>query len=200
MDLKGIDAENAYSRSSYWQYFLAIEADLDSTVRFVEPSEDNFKTYSVEFAKILLSASSEVDVVCKVLAKEIGSGSHSNNINQHRDIILQKYPRFHQMQVIAPRYGLIFEPWNSWASDKNPDWWRSYNDVKHKRYRHFQDANQYNALNSVSALFCLLAYLYHEEIIQQSLVPWPRLLDIEINPRALFPEDRYRLPDFNRYF
>jgi hypothetical protein len=185
--------------SNYWQYFLAIEADLDATVRYVEPSQQNFETHSVEFAKILLSASSEVDVVCKVLAKVIEPDSNSNNINELRHLILQKYPRFPKMRVVIPRYILTFEPWKLWALERNPDWWKSYNNVKHKRHLHFAEASQSNAFQSVSGLFCLLAYLYHEELINGSLSPWPRLLDIEQNPKALFPVDRYRLPDFNRY-
>jgi hypothetical protein len=187
-------------RPSYWQYFLNIEVDLEATVRFVDPRRDNFKTYSSEFANILLSASSEVDVVCKVLAKEIDSNSDSRSITGHRSKILQKYPRFHEMKVIVPRYTLSFEPWLKWAVKDNPDWWKSYNNVKHKRHQHFAEANQFNAFQSVSGLFCLLLYLYHDEVINHSLDPWPRLLDIEINQNAIFPQDRYRLPDFNSHY
>jgi hypothetical protein len=34
----------------YWQFFIALESDLDDTTRYVECCEDNFKTYSVAFA------------------------------------------------------------------------------------------------------------------------------------------------------
>ena len=56
---------------SYWQYFLAIEADFAATARYVEICQDNFDTYSVEYAKLLLASSSETDVLCKVLCKEL---------------------------------------------------------------------------------------------------------------------------------
>ncbi len=187
-------------RSSYWQYFLAIESDLEATVRFVEPGPRNFDTYSIEFAKILLTASSEVDVICKVLAGDINPTVGSDSINEHRVAILARYPRFPEMQIIVPRYELAFEPWATWAMGSNPEWWRSYNAVKHQRHTSFPSANQCSAFESVAGLFSLLAYLYHEEIIREGLSPWPKLLDIEANPMALFPEDRYRLPDFTRYF
>jgi hypothetical protein len=102
------------------------------------------------------------------------------------------------MRVVIPRYSLTFEPWQKWSKGKNPDWWTSYNNVKHKRHLHFAEANQSNAFQSVSGLFCLLAYLYHEELVNESLNPWPKLLDIERRPNDVFPEDRYYLPDFNR--
>ncbi len=186
-------------RSSYWQYFLAIESDLEATVRFVEPSHRNFNTYSIEFAKVLLTASSEVDVICKLLARDIDSTLRSDNIGEHRTVIIEKYPHFPEMQILVPRYELKFEPWLPWATGLNPEWWQSYNAVKHERHTSFPMANQNNAFQSVAGLFCLLAYLYHEDIIREALNPWPKLIDIEADPTALFPEDRYRLPDFTRY-
>jgi len=48
----------------HWQYFIAIESDLENTARYVEVAEDNFGTYSVEYSRILLSASSEIDPKC----------------------------------------------------------------------------------------------------------------------------------------
>lgn len=186
-------------KSSYWQYFLAIEADLDATVRFVEPDPKNYETYSIEFAKILLSACSEVDVISKVLAKEIKPGSKPDNINQHRSIILHKYSGLPHVPVTIPRFGITLQPWKSWDSGKNPDWWKSYNSVKHKRHLHFGDANQINALQSVAALFSLLVYLYHRELFHDDLHPWPRLLDLAKNPDAIIPEDQYQLPGFDSF-
>ena len=54
----------------YWQYFAALEADLAATARFVELASANMACYSVEFARILLTAGSEIDVLCKVLCQE----------------------------------------------------------------------------------------------------------------------------------
>ena len=53
----------------HWQYFIAIESDLERTGRYVEIAPANFKTYSIEFARILQSASSEVDVVSKLVCE-----------------------------------------------------------------------------------------------------------------------------------
>src|SRR2546428_5789614 len=37
----------------YWQHFLALEADFAATSRYVEFSQQNFPTYSIEYAKLL---------------------------------------------------------------------------------------------------------------------------------------------------
>jgi len=181
---------------AHWQYFISLERDLEATVPFVEPVEDNFSTYSIEFAKILLSASSEVDVVCRVLGKEIDPSARPDNINEHRKLILSKYPKFPQLGVLMPRYGHAFLPWKAWASGGNPDWWSSYNDVKHKRYRHFPDANLRNGIYSLAGLLSVLVYLYRDDLERLSLHPWPSLLDIQTRSTALPFQNKFIIPDF----
>jgi hypothetical protein len=42
----------------------------------------------------------------------------------------------------------------------NPDWWRSYNRVKHQRHSHFHEANLQNTINAVGALLIATVYYY----------------------------------------
>jgi len=183
----------------YWQFFLALEADLAVTTRYVELVQDNFNAYSIEFAKILLSASSEVDVVCRVLAAQIGVQPPPDSIKEHRNAILGQYPRFYTITIDVPRYGLALRPWASWEMDESPPWWKGYNAVKHHRNTSYADANLQNALHSVAGLFAVVLYLYHDDLFRDSLTPWPSLLSIEARPTALSLEDRYRLPDFGHF-
>jgi len=57
----------------HWAYFLALEEDLHRLSRFVEISESNFSTHSIECARLLLASCSEAEVVLK-LAAGIGRG------------------------------------------------------------------------------------------------------------------------------
>jgi len=57
----------------HWNYFLALESDLERVSRYIEFDKANFKTYSIELAHLLLAASSEVDVVAKTLCQRIDS-------------------------------------------------------------------------------------------------------------------------------
>ena|ERR1035437_1453020 len=63
------------------------------------------------------------------------------------------------MKVYVPRYSLEFVPWESWAKDESPDWWQSYNKVKHERNRHFNKATLNNALHALAALLAI-NYVY----------------------------------------
>ena len=49
----------------HWNYFLAIERDLEPLSRYVEFNPKNFDCYSIEIARLLLAAAAEVDIVCK---------------------------------------------------------------------------------------------------------------------------------------
>jgi phage-related protein len=49
----------------YWNYFLAIENDLEKISRYIEISERNFCTYSVELLRTYLACCSEVDNILK---------------------------------------------------------------------------------------------------------------------------------------
>jgi hypothetical protein len=84
------------------------------------------------------------------------------------------------MIIDVPQYELSLTPWNEWLQDKNPDWWRAYNDVKHKRHDYFADANLKNTLNAVAGLFVVVWYLHHEESNRKKL-----------NKTVLLSADRY---------
>jgi hypothetical protein len=155
----------------HWNYFLALENDLESISRYIEFSPVNFNTFSIELAHLLLSAASEIDTVAKCVCKLIDPNSSPENINDYRKIIKAREALessrmrndssywLSSLQLYVPRYGLNLVPWDSWKNDQNPDWWNSYNKVKHERNRHFDKATLFNALHAVSALLAL-NYLY----------------------------------------
>lgn len=171
----------------HWEYFLAIESDLNDSTRFVEFTTENFAVYSIEFAHILLSSSSEVDVIAKLLSNMLVPDRSHKNINDYRKAITQGFSRFAHIEVRIPRYGLAFQPWVTWANDKNPNWWKSYNNVKHERNTFYKEANLENALNAVAGLFCLVLFLYRIENSRSQLAPTPKLLTCSIYKLPPYP-------------
>lgn len=180
----------------YWRFFQAIESDLVETTRYVELAEGNYGTYSVEYARIILSSCSEVDVVSKVLCSQIDPQQTPGNINEYRSIITSHFPSFHSMQVTVPRYGLNLQPWQEWAGCTNPSWWQSYNKVKHERNSHFHEAKLENAIKSVAGLFCLVLYLYHEDMHTWRFHPKSKLFSTQMCESKILVGQRFELPDF----
>jgi hypothetical protein len=186
----------------HWNYFLALEKDLKNISRYIEFSKDNEETYSIELSHILLSASSEVDVVMKLLCEQIDSSAPRENINNYRDIIQWKLPSFIDEKVSIPRFNIEFTPWENWAnnSNTNPNWWTSYNHIKHERNLYFREANLKNTINCVSALFLTVIYYYKFFYSQQhGNLDIPTVM-VHLTPRASFLQTSYRLVDWNYPF
>jgi len=159
--------------SPFMNYFLCLEDDILTLSRWVEFSEQNEDVYSVEIARLLMTACSEIDVIAKLLCKAIGRSA--DNINKYQDIITEVIPKFHESKVSMPKFGKNFCPWSNWSLPHcSPDWWQGYNKVKHERIRHFQKANLKNTLNAMAAL-CLLLVLYQSSEGGDFLNPKPKL-------------------------
>ncbi|OEZ83753.1 hypothetical protein JAB8_43960 [Janthinobacterium sp. HH106] len=153
----------------FWEYYLAIEEDLLNCSRYVEFSEQNYSTYSNEFAKIIVLSSAEIDNILRELCELMAPGSNAGNINKYHSIITNKYPNIINSYVKIRMADINLQPWNEWVDDKSPEWWRyGYNKIKHDRTNYFHQANLKNALHSVGALFLIILH-YHDFLSEKSL-------------------------------
>ena len=185
----------------YWQYFVALESDLAKATRYVEIAESNMATYSVEFARLILSAGSEIDVLAKVLCDQHQLPVSPQNIDGYRKAITGRFAEFVWLQIRVPRYALQVLPWRTWHDGKNPEWWRAYNDIKHERHINFAHATLKNALHSMAGLFSLVCYVCHQELRANEAAPWPELLSLDPSLNSRIRNDRrpaYVLPDFGQ--
>ena len=144
----------------HWNYFIALERDLEVVSRYIEFTTHNFDVYSIELAHLLFAAASEVDVLAKLVCQHVLPQAPHGNINEYRAALLPAFSDLPKAQVFVPRYGLTLTPWDNWAGPDNPDWWRSYNNVKHARDAHFQEATLKNALNALGALL-IVTYIHY---------------------------------------
>ncbi|WP_354675276.1 hypothetical protein [Cupriavidus alkaliphilus] len=162
----------------HWNYFLALEEDLDRLSRYVDLAGGNDATHSIEIARLLLGASSEVDVVLKQLCRKHHPKSAAATINAYFGVVSEACPNFIGFEVQIPRYGLTLHPWSNWAEGVPPIWWQDHNKVKHHRDVHFSKANLKNCVNSVAALFVAVLHLYEEPGRNGELLQLPRLFNV----------------------
>ena len=179
----------------YWHHFLTLESDFAATSRYVEFSPQNFATFSIEYAKLLLAIGSEVDVLCKVACENIDRGAKRDNIDDYR-ASMTTHTKIAAEEVLVRRYGLALRPWDAWSRGENPTWWRSYNHVKHLRNAYFHEASLENCANAICGLFVAVLYCYKAEKSTESLEPYPILLGREEEPGHLLLESGYSVPDF----
>jgi hypothetical protein len=164
----------------HWNYFLAIERDLETLARFVEFNEDNFKCFSIEMARLLLAAAAEVDIVCKQLCRKMNAASKAEKIGHYRREIVTEFPTFGRRLVLIPRFELTLQPWSAWTDPDPrgapPLWWTAYNKTKHERATEFTRANLHNTLNAVAGLYLALLHLHREKAEMSELTPSPVML------------------------
>jgi hypothetical protein len=119
----------------YWRYFLALEEDVVSLSKYIEFTNDNFDTYSIELSSLLLSAGSEVDAVAKQVCRTINPKTKASNIGHYGSQIQAALPVVGRYELTIPRFGLVLRPWSSWAGKtrKSPVWWRTRSALIHFR-------------------------------------------------------------------
>jgi len=176
----------------HWNYFIALEEDLERASRYVELVQANEKTYSLEFAHLLFAASSEVETVMTLVCILFDPNTKANNFHACAKLLRKHFPRMWEEQVKLPRFGLTLRPWEEWKNNKGvPFWWMSYNHVKHERHSKFAEATMKNAVNALAALYLIVLELIcrerrgdrlfvrdTREVMMTRVVPRPRLFDL----------------------
>ena len=168
----------------HWEYFLSIEADLAQCTRYVQFCPENYRTFSVEFARVIVAASAEFDAVAKGLCGAIDGNAQPESITEYQSIIVGKYPRFPEYKIHIPRFKLEFQPWIEWTQSNSPDWWsKGYNKIKHHRDQHFASANLHNAILATAGLLAGIVYLY-----DATLGAFPQV-DLAAAPKLFEPQE-----------
>jgi hypothetical protein len=183
------------SMHEYWSFFRTIDEDLHQLRRFVEFSEANFSTYSVELVRLYLSIGSEVDVVAKLLCGQIDSSKQPKKITEYRPIITGQYPLLADLDIHIRGTAITLKPWSGWNS-ASPTWWTKYNDVKHKRHLHFKDARLEHVLNAAGGLLVLLVYASPKELFRRKPTVIPIFQVLELDHRYVAGPMRFGL-DYN---
>ncbi len=161
---------------SYWNYFLAIESDLEHLSRYIEFHPDNFKCFSIEIARILLASSAEVEVVCKQICRVINPLSKANKIKDYQEEIISEYSKIHTAPAFMPRYNLELKPFGAWKPPGDTlSWWTGYNKIKHHRDSAYDKANLKNAIDSVAGLFVINSFFYKKQVYHGELAPLAKL-------------------------
>lgn len=145
-----------------------LEQRFCETTRYVELTEDNYGTYSLEYVNELQSIGSEIDVLMKILCGF--SQNERKSISDYCSKILEKYPDIIEREVNVETLDdsvIPFKEWDKKEAAKSLDWWTAYNDIKHGRVLNIKSASLKNVLDSLAALYILEMY-YLKEVARQN--------------------------------
>lgn len=163
--------DNLYSndRIQLSRAYLNAERMLVEIFEYVEPGDDNATTYSFEMYTFLLRVCTEIESNFKEILM-----SNTYNVISN-DLTMKDYFKIEKSSKLS-KYKVRYNNWR--ASDKtrvtyemypflsfgnvkpsSPEWYRSYNIVKHNRE---EELNHANLLNCINALAGLLVVLYSQ--------------------------------------
>jgi len=160
----------------HWNFFLALERDVDVLSRYVEFDSRNYDCFSIEITRILAAASGVVDIVAKQICRAANRHSTASDMIDYRRELMRAYPGMPDFRVKLPRFGLELKPWEQWRRYNGiPVWWKAHDKIKHERSAPYHGATLKNALNAVAGLFVLVLHLYRDKAQAGELLPSPQL-------------------------
>ncbi|MCQ2459727.1 MAG: hypothetical protein MJ081_05055, partial [Ruminococcus sp.] len=131
----------------------------------------NYAVFSNHFISMYLTICSEIDSVADEFCKNLNIGAKERfGINNKINHILTKYNNIKNWRCSTkfPNEGINFVPFAKFTDNESADWWKVYNNIKHKRTEkngeqyNYELANLKNVLHALSALYLLLYKLRME--------------------------------------
>ena len=161
----------------YWEYFRTLCKRFDNTRGYIDHSLNEYNQLkygdvcSWEFQQILILTAVEFENMTKQLCELIATdekpfNSEKVNIIDISERILSEFPKIGDT-CITTCYENIYplKNWKIAMGDDNKekieglDWWKAYNELKHRTYAKFSNASLGNCINALASLMVVELYL-----------------------------------------
>lgn len=160
-----IHPKYANAREQYIRAYLLIQKDLQELLDYIEPSDQNLKTYSYRIHALLVRTCIEIEANFKAIFSENIYSKNIDDLNMKDYSLVNITHHLSSYEVIFPGwYGRknIRCPFVAWASNDSLGWYQTYNQTKHNRHTKFNNATLDVLLDSVAALVILLAAQFQD--------------------------------------
>ena len=159
-----------------WNYYLHLEKDFIKLTRYIAIHKDNYKTFSDEVHKQLLSVAMEFENLNKKISKELqvtlpekcSINDFTNWLfkdeNLSKNIVINVLYSKENIELTPfkkERYKYRNKDGKEIEKEQMP-WWRAYNAIKHDRYTSYSEVNFEHLLNALAALNYCEMYLVKE--------------------------------------
>lgn len=164
----------------YWKYYLSLEKEFFDLSYYVSIDlSTNGKTYSLAYLKLLLAIGSEFDVICKKICKLLDENIDEKacGIDDYKKIFIEGLDQLYQYNVIIMEINKeISEPLKQMGTAYYPDFWNSYNQIKHHRTDNdnIKKANQKTIIKALSSLYIverIFAFINTTNLSSDSILP-----------------------------
>lgn len=142
----------------YIRAFLLLQKDALELFDYIEPSDQNFKTYSFRLHELLLRSCIEIETNFKAILRENGYRKADNwNIADYKKI--DATHRLSSYQIKLPQWdgeNGIRTPFKDWRENRPLRWYQAYNEIKHDRHEQFASSTFENFIDAICALTAVI--------------------------------------------
>ena len=154
------------------EQYSSLEEEFVKFLKYVPLEEKHYDVWSFELSNILLNIGSIIDSFFKnSLYSPTFDGinnidsyrqAEKHNMEMYRDIYKSKY-NIEKKRIYEIRNFSSIVPYKNWANNSSLDWWKSYTDIKHNRFKNKEKASLKSTLDALGGLF--LALIIHFDTI-----------------------------------
>jgi hypothetical protein len=176
---------------------------LDEILVFIEPDANNLNCYGHKTRELLILACTEVENQWKFYMSKAQAQPARRNFTTVDYVRLVDRLYLREYQIKSKSHSQIpsirpFENWNAAASTASIPWYDAYNQTKHDRDQHFNQATLLHCLHSVAAAIVLHCVRFSPMIMLNQINTFSSLInqhfDIELINSA---PTSYYLPHLN---
>ena len=154
-----VDHNYAKHPDKYVRVFLQLQQEIKNLFLYIEPGDDNLKTYSDQIEQLLVRICIELEANFKAIFKENIYSVQEKKwcMEDYRKI--DRSHRLSDYQVVSPFWDgekNTFQPFVGWKTSSSLNWYKAYNQVKHNRAEKLKEANFENLMNAFCGLFVVL--------------------------------------------
>ena len=160
------DDDYAQRPYSFTKAFLTLQKEIEELFLFVEPADDNRKTYSYRIQQLFIKVCIEFEANFKAIMSENTYSKDSNwwDINDYWKINVSH--KLSEYKVYMPNWdgkNKEFAPFADWEKSPKLKWYRAFQRTKHNRASRLCEANLGNLMNAFCGLFVVLTAQFGEE-------------------------------------
>lgn len=153
------DTRYCNESNELYRAFQLLELDLKRIFEFIEPTDNNLKTYSNRLYELLLRACTEVEASAKAILVANGYNCDPDDLNMKNYRLVNNATRLSEYKVTLETWNpkpIVLHPFKTWKSTHTLEWYSAYNTVKHNRFKEYEKASLNNVINAIAGVYAIL--------------------------------------------
>ena len=181
---KDLPINNFQEYSNQLRQLEIILDDMAEVFKVVAPHYDQRNVYGHAIRNIIILACTELDARMQNILANNGVNPNRKYFEMKDYFKLKDPLKLDEYELSFYRYGDLrtFSPFSAWNNDKQLDWYKAYNHIKHNREKNFSEANLLNAINAIMAYAIILItqYGYRNDLWRETV---GKIIHIDKEPK-----------------